>query len=167
MRKSRLVILAAAVVLIMALTLPAALGYFSTYVRIPGTKTVHLSDGDKMKEENVSGSKHVVITADEDSDPIFVRVKAFAPTDIEDKLVYEGKGWTKGADGWWYYDEPLSKGGSAAIDISLPDIEIDKATFNVVVLHEYVPAIPDGRGGLTADWTNPSLDVTKAEGGGN
>ena len=167
MKRNKILMIAGAMILIMALSVPAALGYFTTYVRVPGSKTLSLSDGTKMKEENVSGKKHVVITADEDSDPVFVRVIAYAPTDIEKKLVFEGDGWNKGDDGWWYYGQPLSKGQSAAIDISLPEIEIDKTDFNVVVMHEYVPAVPDGDGGLTAYWENTDLIVTTGEGGGN
>ena len=34
----------------------------------------------------------------------------------------------------------------------------------MVVLHEYVPAEPDGSGGLKADWKNTDLDITMEEG---
>ena len=188
MNRKKLILASLAVLLVLALAVPAASAYFTTYVRVPGSKTVHLSDGTEFDEtQTEGGGKHVVITADEDSDPVFVRVLIMAPEDVLDALVitnggesgsWEDKGdfGSDGCSGYWYFSEPIKDGETAEMNIDLPEgFQYDGDSFNVVVLHEYVPAEPDENGGLTANWDSwdaDDLDITTddaeaGEGGGN
>ena len=81
-----------------------------------------------------------------------------------------------GCSGYWYFSEPIKDGETAEMNIDLPEgFQYDGDSFNVVVLHEYVPAEPDENGGLTANWDSwdaDDLDITTddaeaGEGGGN
>ena len=146
-----------AVLLVLAVTVPAAMAYFSTYVRVKGGVPVTLGESTQFKEERTpGGGKHVVVTASEGSDPVFVRVTAFAPSDMEDLVKYTGEGWTEGDGGFWYYSKALNGGESAAIDIDVDtealDARSDRDTFDLVVVYEYVAAKTDANGNLYADW---------------
>ena len=152
MTKRKTLLVSIVTVLMLLVTITPALAYFTTYVRVPGEKPVHLGEKVRIKEDG-EDFKHVVLTADEDSDPVFVRIAVFAPTEIEKVLEIEGKNWKK--NGYYYeYELPLYAGESAEINIKIPDgTEIDRETFDVVVLYEYVPALMDADGNLYADWT--------------
>lgn len=177
MNRKKLILTGIAVLLVLALAVPAASSYFTTYVRVPGSKTLHLQDGTEFGETPTEGGgKHVVIKADENSDPVFVRVLIMAPKDVLDALLVTNGGgsgsWEdagdsgiEGSSGYWYFSEPIKDGETAEMDIDLPEgFKYDGDSFNVVVLHEYVPAEPDGSGGLKADWKNTDLDITVEEG---
>lgn len=152
MTKRRTLLASIVAVLALLFTITPVLAYFSTYVRVPGEKPVQLGEKVRIKEDGEE-FKHVVLTADEDSDPVFVRIAVYAPKEIEKVLTIEGENWKKNGE-YYEYELPLHGGESAEITIKIPDgTEINRDTFDVVVLYEYVPALMDADGKLYADWT--------------
>ena len=152
MSKRKLIIFALMVIMTLAISVSGTFAYFSTYTRVDGTAPIELGEKTKFKEEEVEGGKHVIITALDDSDPVYVRVKAFAFEEILEQLEYTGEHWTKDGD-WYYYDLPLHAGESAVIDITLKeDAEIEAEEFNIIVVYEFIPATLGADGQLYADW---------------
>lgn len=147
--------------LIFCVSVTSAMAYFSTYVTAESGKVIQLGESvDFHEEKTVGGGKHVVITAEKGSDPVFVRVTAFVPSDVEGTYRYSGENWTQGKDGYWYYGSPIKDGESASIDITIDQVELEKTgreSFDLVVIYEYVPAKFSG-GKLIADW-NASYEV--------
>ena len=113
--KNRFMILAAAgVALVLTASVPSALAYFTTYVSAKGEKEVVLKDRTTIDEPEFSNfMKTVKITADEDSEPVFVRARAYKPEDIGILYVDDSGTWRYDNDGWCYYADPISKGKSA------------------------------------------------------
>lgn len=166
MNRKKLLLASIAVLLVLAMAVPAAMSYFTTYVRAAGDRQIHLSDETTFSESpNDKGGKHVVIQAAKGSDPVFVRVMIFAPDEVMEHLtVSRADDWDGPTeeDGilYWYYKNPIKDGETAEMDI---DIEVPKDfaedTFNVVVVHEYVPAQVGEDGELFADWDDTDLII--------
>ena len=115
MKNRFMIFAAAAAVLLLTASISDASAYFTTYVTGRGEKEVVIKDRTTIEEPEFSNfMKTVKITADENSEPVYVRARAYAPADFG--VVYadtSGK-WSFGNDGWCYYADPISKGGSAA-----------------------------------------------------
>ena len=155
MTKLKKMIMGLMLVSVMFMSIPKALAYFSTYTEASGTLSLRLKEIVGFKEVNVNGNKHIVITASDDSDPIFIRVKIFADDAILNVMSvdYDSSKWTY--DGEWYEcSEVMMAGETAVMDISVDTAVIELAQFNVVVIYEYIPAISDGNGGWVKDWTH-------------
>jgi hypothetical protein len=161
-----------AAVCVLALVIGARVGtawaYFTTYAQAQGGYTIQLGDRTEIFESFSAWTKHVVITADEDSQPVFVRVKAFCGSAYN--LIYSDEGglWTPGADGYYYYGEPLN-GGQSTQELQIyindvPDEITDPTAFNVVVIYETTPVRYDQAGTAYADWA-VTLDAGVEEGG--
>ena len=67
-----------------------AWAYFTTYTEAAGGYTVHLGDRTEITEEFTNWTKHVVITSEEDSEPVYIRVRAFCGSRYT--LQYSGEG---------------------------------------------------------------------------
>lgn len=117
--------------------------YFTTFSEAAGGYTIHLGDRTEFTEEFSNQTKHVVITSDADSEPVYVRAKAFSGSNYP--LTYSGEGWTLGADDYYYYSHILTGGASTeGLDIRIDGISVDgeeaeKNYFNVVVIYESTP----------------------------
>jgi len=136
------------------ISVPSAMAYFTTYARVKGTKPVVLKEVVRFKEEDIGGNKRVTIKADSDSDPIFVRVRAYASEEIADLIEYSYASgeWKMTSDGWYEYSKVLMANEEASMDILVDKTNIEASQFNVVVVYEYIPAISDGNGGYVKDW---------------
>lgn len=117
--------------------------YFTTFSEAAGGYTIHLGDQTEFTEEFSDQTKHLVVTSDADSEPIYVRAKAFSGSPYP--LTYSGEGWTLGADDYYYYGSVVNGGESTqALDIRISNIPMDgekaeKDYFNVVVIYESTP----------------------------
>lgn len=157
MNKRKKYLIIVMVIMTLLLSIPSALAYFSTYTREQGTALIHLREQTKIKEEKIDGGKHVSIVAMEGSDPVYVRVRAFAVEDIMKLLDHKGNGWTKEGD-WYVYDKVLHAGEEASIDILFKaeglTAEQKEALegFNVVVVYEFIPATSDLEGNFYPEW---------------
>lgn len=137
MKMKNIFLLALSIVLILATSMNSALAYFTTYAEAKGGYTIHLG-GTNIEEQFSNWTKHVTITSEPNSQPVYVRAKAFAGGQYE--LSYGGKGWTQGDDGYYYYDEIL-RAGEATTELlikinDVPESAVEGDHFNVIVIYE-------------------------------
>lgn len=161
-----------AVALVSLASVGSANAYFTTYVQAGGGYTVELGDRTVIQETVSNWVKHFSVTSQADSEPIYIRARAFSGSQYI--LQYsnpdntpEGAGtWVDGRDGYWYYSNPdgslkVVNGGESTsellIEITNPP-ENNTVTFNVVVVYESTPIQYHEDGTAYADWTK-KLDV--------
>ncbi len=169
MKKKSIYLAVFAVVLVLAGSAGSAWVYFTTYVEAAGTQTISLGDETTVEEEFNSWTKHIVITSDEDSEPVYVRARAYCGSQYE--LVYTAsEKWTPDSDGYYYYSDILNAGEKTSEFIvkieNVPEDVTDASEFNVAVIYETTPVLYDEDGNPYADW-NGKLDVTVEKGGNN
>ena len=150
MKKKNIMLAALAIAMVLGLAVKPALAYFTTYVSARGGGTIEFGGSTEIKEgEPTDMTKHVVVTADDGSGPVWVRARGYAPEGFS--LAYSGSGWTyDAAGGFAYYAEPISNGGQTeTLDVrfELPEGYGDQ-DFNIVVVYEATPYME----GQEADW---------------
>lgn len=167
MKKKNILLAALAVSLTLSAGAGSAWAYFTTYANASGGYTLSLGDKTTISEnEPTSWTKHVVITSQADSKPVYVRARAFCGSDYE--LIYSGSAkWSPNSDGYYYYSDILNGGESTdMLDIKIENIpeEVKNGdSFNVVVIYETTPVRYHEDGTPYADWT-AELNTT-VEGG--
>lgn len=164
-------------VLTLAVALVTVVGttfaYFTTYASAKGTVEVVLHDRTEISEDFGNWTKHVTIAnnpgADEKSQSVFVRAKAFSGTTYP--IVYSGDAtWSPGSDGYYYYATPLAPGEKTTqLDVRITDVPsganvTNGDQFNVVVIYETTPVLYDTDGNPYANW-DFILDNGNLEGG--
>lgn len=167
MKKKNVLLAALAVSLTLSAGAGSAWAYFTTYANASGGYTLSLGDKTTVSENFSSWTKHVVITSQADSKPVYVRAKAFCGSDYE--LVYSGSDkWSPNSDGYYYYSDILNGGDSTdALDVKIENIpeEVKNGdSFNVVVIYETTPVRYHEDGTPYADWT-AELNTGTVEGG--
>ena len=164
--KIRRLLIAALAVLTLAVSVPSALSYFSTYTRVEGERPIKLGEKVNVEESGDGSVKHIKLTADEESSPVFVRLAIFVPTSVEPYLVYEDEGWTKRGN-YYEYDTVLFAGQSAEFEVKLQDdAPIERDSFDLIVIYEYTPAMLDDAGDYYADWSL-NYSIQDSQEGGN
>ncbi len=149
---------AAAIALAGGISLNGAIAYFTTSVSADGGHTLKLGSTTNIEEEFGDWTKDIKITNTGDVD-CFVRVKVFAGSQFT--LEIGGNGWTSGADGYWYYKDPIEVGAmteSLFAKIQIPEEFAED--FNVAVVQESTPVLYDENGEAYADW-----ELAVSEGG--
>ena len=161
-------------VLALLMVLTAGLGtawaYFTTYAMAQGGYTIKLGDRTQIEEEFYSWTKRVTVTSDEESEPVYIRVKAFCGSAYELQYIDEAGNWSPGADGYYYY-APAVAGGESTSELlvkigNIPEEGKDGDSFNVAVIYESTPVHYDTEGNPYADWDG-LLDTGRTEGGGD
>lgn len=151
MKKRNMLMAALAAVMVLALSVPSALAYFTTYTTAKGTVTLHLSDKTRIVEE-VDDSQKKVTIVNEGEVPLRVRALAFAPDAVSVQENYgNNPDWTKADDGYWYYGKILQPGESTSqliFFLDLTNVELEE--INVVVVYEATYNL-DNEG--EADWS--------------
>lgn len=137
-------------IMITVISVPSSLAYFYTYTRTQGEFTLTLNDKTVIDEEFDNKEKVVTISADDNSDAIFVRAKAFTTSNIEIKYNL-GTNWSDGGDGYYYYALPIDGKTSSEniakdadpfkVSIEFPVTAEDGDQHNVVVIYEATPAL--------------------------
>lgn len=154
MKKSNLILLGLAVALVLSAAIVPAAAYFTTYAEARGGYEIDIAPTD-IEEEFYSWTKHVVITCDEDGQPVYVRARAYAGSQYE--LQYSGDNWSYNpSDGFFYYGPILNPGESTSellvhID-NIPEDPSENDDFNVVVIYECTPVQYDEDGNPYPDW---------------
>lgn len=169
LRKKSVWLAAVAIVLCLGSGIGSAMAYFTTYAQAEGSRAIELGERTEIHEEFSNWTKEVTITSAEDSEPVWVRAKAFAGGDFS--LTYSdasGK-WSAGEDGYYYYSEIVYGGESAdTLLVRIDNIPADAKAgddFNVVVIYEATPVVYDAAGNpLPADW-DAKVDVREVSGG--
>ena len=149
MKKRNIILTAAAVVLVLTAAVPSAFAYFTTYVSAIGKKTVNLQDTTDIQEAIDVTTKNITITADQGSEPVFVRVRAFWPDGYT--VTYNENSdskWTQNGE-WWEYADPIADNGTTTYDTKTSSLSIKVTgtpsdvkvgdTFNLVVVYESTP----------------------------
>ena len=166
--KKTLGMAAAALALTAAVSAGSALAYFTTYTQAAGGAALQLGFAQTIPQEEVDNwTKHVKVQNTGDYD-CFVRVRAFAGTRYQDKLIYSGDNWTLADDGYYYYSQIVEAGASTedVLDIRIPYEESEGQDFNVIVVQESAPVIYDENGNPIGDWDH-ILDSTQDSYDGN
>lgn len=157
------------VVIALATGVGKTLAYFTTYAEAKGSIEITMGDKTQIEEEFDTWTKHVAIKNEsEPSQPVFVRVKAFAGSGFE--LIYKGDSkWTPGGDGYYYYTPVLNAGDTTTVlDVKIENIPKNPdagENFNVVVIYETTPVYYDEAGNPKANW-NVILDNGNISQGG-
>ena len=160
-----------ALMLVLAMSIAPSMAYFTATTSAVGGLTIRVEPTTDIEEPwIIDGVKHVVISADEDSEPVYVRARAFWG-ESAGTVSYAGTGWAPAVpdDGWLYYDTILNGGESAEeflVTVSrLVEREediVEGENFNVVVVYEATPVQYDEAGRPYADW---SIQLDSGEGG--
>lgn len=169
MKKKNLILTLLAVGAVLTGSIGHSWAYFTTYTQAQGGYSIDLGDQTEVHEDFSAWTKHVSITNSADSQPVYIRAKAFCGSAYD--LVYSSESgkWTlKEADGYYYYSDMVN--GGASTDELLVKIEnvpadvTDSAAFHVVVIYESTPVRYDEAGNPYGDW-NTILDHGSSEGG--
>lgn len=172
MKKNLKFLAVLAVVLVLGSSIGSAWAYFTTYTSARGGYVMKLGDETEIGEKFSEWTKHVSITSDENSEPVYVRAKAFCGSKYT--LVYssENNKWTAGDDGYYYYSD-IVYGGQTTEELlvkieNVPEGE-DADSFDVVVIYETTPVLYHEDGTPYADWSLVLVDAAApaaaAEGG--
>lgn len=176
MKKRHIILTCALAAMVLSASIGGAWSYFTTYAEAKGGYTISLGDETTVHEDFSNWEKKISISNKEGSQPVYIRVKAFAGDQYKDLLKYsdENNKWFPGEDGYYYYSDPVAANEATDIlTISLRDIkedipEVDGKHFNVVVIYESTPVLyQEGSGEPVgyenADW---SRKVDTGEAGG-
>ncbi|MBO4888163.1 MAG: hypothetical protein J5589_07620 [Firmicutes bacterium] len=153
-----LAIIAAVAVLIASIG--SAIAYFSTSAKTLGEQPVSL--GTSIEETVSDWTKHVVVSADEDSFPVYVRARAF--TDSRFTLTYSWNGdeWKDGGDGFYYYYKVVNASESTTeLNVKINNLPADLKEgfdFNVIVIYECTRATDEDGQPIAANW-NDVIDL--------
>ena len=79
MRKNHKILALLAVAMLLIVSVPSALSYFSTYTSAKGSRKLNIGNETEIYEKVEGNTKKIQITADKDSGDIYVRVKVFMP----------------------------------------------------------------------------------------
>ncbi len=168
MKKKTVFLTALAIILILTAAIDGAWAYFTTYTEAKGGYTISLGDKTTVEEDFSAWTKHISITSASDSEPVYIRVKAFCGSAYS--LVFSdtnGK-WTPGGDGYYYYSDIVYGGGATEellIKIeNVPEDVEDADSFHVAVIYESTPVLYKEDGTPYADWTQ-KLDSGTVKGG--
>lgn len=190
MKRSHIFLAFLAAGLLLTGSIGDAWAYFTTYVEAKGGYPLLLGDETEVEEGFSAWIKSLVISSEEDSEPVYVRAKAFSgaayPLTYSDGEAFNeenpGAGsadgasavWTPGADGYYYYGKVLYGGGRTnELQVKIENVpkneDITEKEFNVVVIYETTPVQykEDGTpyGVDEIDWDKAVLEVDRVEGG--
>jgi hypothetical protein len=165
MKRNTFFLTAAAILLVLGVSIGSTMAYFSTYTTAQGGKVIHLGAATEIEEAFDSWTKRVTVTSDENSQPVYVRAIAYAGSQYE--LTYEGTGWSRGDDGYYYYGNALEGGASTEeLLVHIGNVPDDAEAFDVVVIYETTPVLYDENGNPYADWSQKVVSDS-TEGGQN
>lgn len=193
MKKRNVFLAVLAAGLVLTASIGSAWAYFTTYVEADGGYTISLGDETTVEEEFSSWMKHLVVTSTADSEPVYVRARAFAgdsyPLTYSDGEVLDaedpdgthgndgvGNGqkgvWTPNADGYYYYSKIIYGGGKTnELQVKIENVpqDVTEKEFNVVVIYETTPVQYKEDGTAfrpdEINWDDAKLDVDRVEGG--
>lgn len=168
MKKKQWIGLTALTALVLTVSVPNALAYFTTYASASGRVEISL-EAETEIVENLPGSnmKEVQVQLDPDSQPVYVRVRAFGgsafPIDVQ-----PGVNWHQAGE-YWEYGVPLypeeGRNITQTIVFSIDYEHNDDAQdFNIIVVSESIPVRFDENGdSLPADWDR-TIEIERGEG---
>ena len=145
-----------------ALALAAGAGtanaYFTTFAEAQGGVVIRLGDRTEIEEACSEWTKSIVITSNPDSQPVYIRARAFCGSVYELEYISPSGKWTLNeADGFYYYNDIVYGGASTdVLEIkigNIPETPEPGQGFNVAVIYESTPVRYHAGGEAYADWT--------------
>lgn len=167
-KRGNLVLLGLAGALVLNAGVCPANAYFTTYAEARGGAAVRLGDRTEIEEECSDWTKSVVVTSSPDSQPVYIRARAFCGSSYVLEYGSESGKWERRDDDGYYYYSDIVYGGESteALEIkigNIPQEPEDGQEFNVVVIYESTPVRYGADGEAYADWT-VVLDAGRAQG---
>lgn len=171
MKRKEILLAVLAFVLVLSSAAGNAWAYFTTYAEAQGGHPIKLNPDTDIEEGFSNWTKTVSIVSADDSEPVYVRVKAFSGSEYG--LVYstDSDKWVPGADDYYYYSDILYAGERTdALKIEIKDVPDSKKaeigdSLNVVVIYERTPVQYNEDGSPYADW-NIKLENDTSESDG-
>ena len=164
--KQMICLTAAALMLTAGVSAGRALAYFTTYASASGGGILNLGFTAVVPEETFDEAewmKHVTIHNTGDYD-CYVRARAYAG----DRYTLEypvSAGWSRGDDGYWYYDRILpAKGETDELLIRIQRPEESGEEFNVIIVQEHTAVCYREDGTPYADWSMTANSAEEAGG---
>ncbi len=156
-------ILALAVIMIAGASIRSAWSYFTTYATAKGGYIIHLGDQTDIEEDVSQWKKHIKIKSDADSDPVYIRARAYWGDDYTCHYEDSSGKWSPRSDGWYYYSD-IVYGGDITDELVVvidnhPEIDQPGPDFNVIVVYESLPVEYDSNGNIVEpDWNKKVND---------
>ena len=138
----------AAAMLVAGMAVTPSMSYFTTYVEAKGSIPIQIEEVIPEFEEKYEGGVKTITASNTGKGPCYVRVRAFAGSEV--KLSYEvlDNEWFDGGDGYYYYYFVLQPGESATeLRIVIDDGDL-KRDYNVTVVMEAAPIFYDEAGNV-------------------
>lgn len=147
--------------MLLLVSVPSALAYFSTFTKVEGQRTLVLEYKTDIHEVIDKGVKKITISADEDSGDVYVRVKVYKPEDVT--LSFAGEHWGDlQEDGFIYYDEILTpEKPTSTLEISV--VDGPKEEYHIIVIYEAVPVSYNDDNTPYAEWEDFENKVSQEE----
>ena len=134
-KRKGLMIIAASLLLIGAVSVKPAMAYFTDTHQASGAV---LGKYEITPHEEVQGLTKVISVENTGDYPVYARVQLFAGSTVD--LIFEAdksSGWTKGLDGFYYYNNKLDAGQtSTQLYVQVDPNGQEAESFNVVVVEE-------------------------------
>ncbi|MBR2683944.1 MAG: hypothetical protein IKE22_11845 [Atopobiaceae bacterium] len=164
MKRNDLLAVGLAATLALGATLQPALAYLTGNARSVGQVPVEPFKTTTIITEPVDGlTKSVTISRDEDSAPVYVRVRVVKGETFGIDA-NPGEGWSyNDEDGWWYYDGVLDEDNPSTTTLALtvtdvPEGTLDGEYFDIIVIHECTLVQYDEAGEPYADWNQKLIN---------
>ena len=171
MKSKKILLTALAVLLIAGMSVIPASAYFTASAGTEGSIAVNVDTSTDIREDPpTEWTKSVQVYAGQDSEPVYVRARAFCLT-YDFEYIDDSGLWGDEPedDGWLYYDQPLQAGAyTEPLQILINGGETPEGeagdNFDVIVVYESTPLQYDANGNMYADWT---LMLNSGNEGGN
>ncbi len=170
MKYKNIILAATACMLVLSAGAGSAWAYFTTYTEASGGYAIRLGSQSTAEEEVGDWTKHVAVSNDAaSSQPVYIRVKAFAGS--QNPLTYSSESgkWSRGEEEYYYYNDIVEPGGKTEVlDIKIDGVPVeveDGDSFNVVVVYESTPVCYHEDGTPYADWSRILDTGSTTEGG--
>lgn len=150
MKNKRILLALLALALAATTALPAAMAYFTTNARATGTRTLELGGRTTIEEEMEGWVKQLTVSADPDSQPMWVRARAYSGASGQYTYI-PGDGWEQRGD-WYYFTTPLANPPTEGTLVSTSKLEVEVTppplggdqtpdAFDVVIVYESAPVL--------------------------
>ena len=160
MKKTKIILTAICLALVLGLSIIPAMAYFTDYTQAEGSVKVDLGFETTM-DEQVDGFVKTITISNAGPESCWVRARGYSGDGIS--LSYEGKNWSEGKDGWWYY-KPVLDGGKTTdtlkVNISdMPENAKEGDRIDVTVVYETTKVLyaEDGTP-LDPDWSMKGIE---------
>lgn len=155
-KKLNLLLCTIAAVSILIAGAGTAYAYFTSYALTDGTYPIAIGDRTKITETFSAWTKHVRITADDDSGPVYIRAKALHSDAYGVEYADPDGMWEYRDDGFWYYKSIIYAGQTTSeltVKVTgVPEDIDDPLGFGIAVIYEHTPVRYQEDGIPYADW---------------